>query len=111
MKRMSSKRARKERELRKVEAELDMLPGNQRCYFYPLERKREYHHIIPKSESFNLIAEPGNLLPVGGTAHAILDQGTISEIMGLPRIHDYLAKMLELNEGYYNRFIHLRLTK
>ena len=111
MRRLSLKRAKKERELRLAEAELDQIPENSRCWFYPSEAKREYHHIIPKSESFEMIAEKKNLLPAGGTAHNILDHGTNDEIMGLPRISEYLAKMKDLNEGYYNRFIHLRLSK
>ncbi len=106
----STKRLRAERNLRKIEKKLDREPGNQKCFFYPSERKSCYHHIIPKSEGSPWITLEANLLPIGQTAHNILTFGCNSDIKVLPKFKEYLKKMNWLNDNYYNRYL-LKLSK
>lgn len=100
----SLKRMKAERQLRKIEKELDQNPINSKCFFYPSEQKSEYYHISPKSEGLKWIAMKENLLPIGRTAHFILHNGTNREIKSLPRFQEYLKKMKNLNLGYYYRY-------
>ena len=106
----STKRLIAERNLRRIEKKLDREPGNQKCFFYPIERKSEYHHIIPKSEGLKWVDVKENLLPVGRTAHNILTFGCNGDIKALPRFDEYLKKMNWLSISYYNRYM-LKLSK
>jgi len=103
MKTHTAKRSRIESQLRRVERELK-LAGNNRCFFLP-EPRSCFDHIVPKAHNTALIACKQNLVPIGLTAHNIITFGTAEQIMGLPRIKEYLRRMKELDESYYNRFL------
>ena len=104
MRTYSKKRQQQERNLRKIERELKADPANDKCFFYPFERRSEFHHIIPKSQNALLIDCKENLIPIGITAHNILHRGTTYQIKRLRNLDKYLEKMKSLDEGYYNRF-------
>jgi len=104
MRTYSKKRAVQERNLRKIERELEADPANDKCFFYPTERRSEFHHVCPKAQCPNLIDCKENLIPVGTTAHNILHRGTTYQIRRLRNLDKYLEKMKSLDEGYYNRF-------
>ena len=104
MKTHTAKRSRIESQLRRVERELKR-EGNERCFFCPHEPRSCFDHIVPKAHNTALIACKQNLVPIGLTAHNIITFGTAEEVKGLPRIREYLRRMKELDESYYNRFL------
>jgi len=108
--RYSKKRQQAEIELRKIEQELDRDEKNLHCFFISAQRKSCYHHIIPKSEGLKWVAMKENLLPIGTWAHDVLTFRPNEEIMKLRNIDEYLEKMKELNEDYYQRYL-LKLEK
>ena len=110
MNKFSIKRLRAERNLRRIEKELKQEPVNSKCFFYPVEKRSCFHHIVNKSEGLKWIDRENNLLPIGHTAHKILHRGYNTDIICLPRFPDYLLKMKKLNEDYYNRYM-LKLSK
>jgi len=106
MKKYSYKRALQERNLRKIEKELDKDPENIVCFFYHHLLKKEYHHIIPKAHNQELIDCMGNLIPVSMDAHFVLHNGTVKQLRELPaeRFREYLSRMERLDQKYYFRF-------
>ena len=110
MSKFSLKRLKIERNLRRIEKELNQKPEYRRCFFYASEKRDCYHHIIPRSQGLEWIAQKDNLLPIGRTAHNIIHFGTNGEIKFLPRFREYLEKMKKLNERYYNRYL-IKLEK
>jgi len=107
---LSTKRLKAERNLRKIEKKLDQEPSNQRCFFYRSDKKDVYHHIVSKSEGLIWVDMEANLLPIGSVAHVILHSGYNKEINVLPHFKEYLEKMEQLDEKYYQRYL-LKLTK
>jgi hypothetical protein len=105
IKKHSTKRAKAESELRKAESELKLNPVNDRCFFFPRDPRSCFDHIVPKSQNTSLIACKENLLPIGFKAHHIITFGSAEQIKNLPRINQYLQRMKELDESYYNRFL------
>lgn len=106
MKKHSYKRAIQERNLRKIEAELNQDEKNHYCFFYPNIPKMEYHHIISKAMNSELIDEKSNLIPISRYAHKILHNGTVKQLRELPaeRFREYLERMERLDKKYYSRF-------
>lgn len=102
---MTDKRKIQERNLRRIEKELNKDVSNMHCFFFPLDMKKEYHHILPKSQFPELIDCKENLIPVGTSAHYTLTFGTGRQVMNLPKIGQYLSKMKSLNEQYYFRYL------
>jgi len=107
MKKHSNKRAIQERNLRKAEKELNQELSNMACFFYPELMRREYDHIIPKSQNQSLIDCKDNLIPISGKAHEIITRGTVDDLLSLPtnRFREYLDRMKDLDESYYNRYM------
>jgi len=103
LRRQSKKRQVIEKELRKIEKELDGDPRNHWCFFFPQLPKCEYHHLVPKSQSTLLIASRENLIPVSRKAHDILTHGKLEDIKKLPHLDKMLERIKKLDEGYYNR--------
>lgn len=101
---MTDKRKLQERNLRKIEKELNKDVSNMHCFFFPLDMKREYHHILPKSQFSEFIDCKENLIPVGTSAHWTLTFGTGRQLQNLPKFKEYLEKMKALNQQYYYRF-------
>ena len=99
------KKQAQKRKLRAFYNELDRDPKNRMCFFYPNIRKADYEHIVAKAHSEELILDPRNLIPVSRYAHDILTNKPASVIKQLPRIHEYLDKMRELDEQFFYRYL------
>ena len=105
MKRHSLKRARQERRLRKIEAEMIASGDYDKCFFYTYKHANCFDHIVPKAHNQSLIDCRENLVPICGEAHHIIDHGITKQIKELPNLDKYLNKMSKLDRGYYSRFI------
>ena len=105
MRKYSKKRQQQESNLRGIERKLKMDPANDRCFFFRMEPRSSFDHIIPKAHNQELIDCAENLVPISTRAHNIITFGTADQIRQLPRFDEYLERMKLLDEGYYRRFI------
>jgi len=62
------------------------------------------HHVLPVAQFPQWAEEKINIVIVSRKAHNILTDGTAAQIARLPRIHNLLARMIILDEPYYNQF-------
>lgn len=71
-------------------------------------------HILPVSTHPHLAYEVRNIVIAHRIAHNIYDQGIVSQVARLPRIHNILARMRQLDQHYYETFknrIYAELSK
>ena len=105
MRRHSLKRARQERNLRKIEKKMRESGDYDKCFFYPYKHASSFDHCVPKAHNQKLIDCKENLVPICGEAHFIIDQGITKQIKELPNLDKYLERMSKLDYSYYSRFM------
>jgi hypothetical protein len=62
------------------------------------------HHVLPVSTYPELATEARNIVIVYRRAHDILTEDRAEKMARLPRIHNLLARMRELDPHYYETF-------
>jgi hypothetical protein len=76
--------------------------------FFEMGWADDEHHVIPRSARPDLVNCKKNKIPTSREAHDIIHRGTREQMERLPNWDKYLRLMREIDENYYNRFIHLR---